>query len=116
MVIAQMMIPRACSNWNFFLDPVTTSYQPARLRICQTHELETVVNVAETLIQPSLVAKWWWKCNLGTQYIKCNVILPIQKLGSETCGGGIACLNVRVPAPAPPLLDFGQGSVDLLRG
>ena len=46
MVIAQMMIPRACSNWNFFLDPVTTSYQPARLRICQTHELETVVNVA----------------------------------------------------------------------
>ena len=61
------------------------------LRICQTYVFETVADVAETLVQPSGVAAWWM-CNLGTQYIKCSIILPIQKLSFEARGGGIACL------------------------
>ena len=61
------------------------------LRICQTHVLETAADVAETLVQPSGVEAWW-KCNLGTQYIKCSIILPIQKLSFEARGGGSACL------------------------
>ena len=52
------------------------------LRICQIHVLETVADVAETLVQPSGVAAWWM-CNLGTQYIKFNIIFSIQKLSFE---------------------------------
>ena len=85
---AEMLPQRDCKVG---LRPSHHQLPACGLRICQTHVLETVADVAETLVQPSGVAAWWM-CNLGTQYIKCSIIFPIQKLSFEARGGGIACL------------------------
>ena len=69
-------------------------------------KLQRLADVAVTLFQPSWVAAWW-KCNLGTQYIKCSIFFSIQKQ-TEFWGMRLSWIQFWVAPLTPTDLSRGR--------